>query len=66
MRKHIKLSSIYPPSQKTSDVSPGMNVKQFPLRRDFDPDEAQGEDASGVSPRELHKWSSQKFGFFKG
>ena len=31
-----------------------MKAKKFSLRRDFAPDEAQGEDTTGVSPRELH------------
>ncbi len=45
---------FYPPSQKTESASSRMNAKQFLLRRDFAPDEAQGEDTPTVRSRELH------------
>lgn len=52
----MKLSKkkFYPPSQKTTGVNPWMNAKFFPLRRDFAPDEARGEETPGVSPWELY------------
>jgi len=50
----VRKKFFYPPSQKILSVVEGMNAKQFLLRRDFAPDEAQGEDTPGVSPRELH------------
>jgi len=48
---------IYPTSRKTSGVSPWMNAKSFPLRRDFAPDEARGEETLSVSSGELHDFT---------
>ena len=45
---------FYPPSRETSGVSSWMKAKNFSLRRDYAHNEAQGEDTTGVSPRELH------------
>ncbi len=45
-----RLAEVFSEAQ----MSPWMNAKIFPLRRDFTSDKAQGEDTPGVSPRELH------------